>query len=136
MNLAAINDVCKWFSKQFCSGKSMMKNMIMFPIFRAWAASLTEASARPQKQCLSPQILRYVYVHCLLTETNWKVGTVLVKWACNTRQCIESHNFWLNAYFFSFHLPSVLCMCPSERIQFFNFPTWHEQTFNFNLIPE
>ena len=108
MNLAAIKSVCKWFSKQFCSGKSMMK-MIMFPIFRVWAASLTEASARPQKQCLSPPILRYVYVHCLFRETEveiqgWYCIIVNWKWACNTRQCIESHNFWLNAYFFSFHL--------------------------------
>ena len=127
MNLAAINGVCKeriifkTFLVVVKACMSMMK-MIMFLIFRVWLASLTEASVHPQKQCLSPQILRYVMfiVYWEKPKFKLKVGTVLVKWACNTRQCIESHNFWLNAYSFSFHLLYVCVLLKGSN--FFIFP--------------
>ena len=138
MNLAAINGVCKeriifkTFLVVVKACMSMMK-MIMFLIFRAWAASLTEASVRPQKQCLFPQILRYVNMVIVYWEK-------LEGWDCISKMSLQykamhwKSQLLIKCIFFLF--PSVLCMCPSKRIQFFFSPTWYEQTFNFNLISE
>ena len=134
MNLAAINGVCKeriifkTFLVVVKTCMSMMKmKMIMCTIFRAWAASLTEASARPQKQCLSPPILRYVYVQCSLSiGRNWSWNRRLGLYYSELKMSLQykamhwKSQLLIKCIFFVF--PSVLCMCPSERIHFFIFP--------------
>ena len=144
MNLAAINGVCKeriifkTFLVVVKACMSMMK-MIICLLFSEPEQPVWQKPQLAHRSNVSP--LQYWGMLCSLSiERNWSLYERLGLYYSELKMSLQykamhwKSQLLIKCIFFLF--PSALCMCPSERIQFFYFPIWHEQTFNFNLISE